>query len=116
MLLDFLRILHAVTAGVLYSLFPYNIYVFNQFQVTVVANNSILSAYLVCTVTVNHVPQPPQFTMTAFEVNQDSAFPGSSIGTIKVSDHDGVSASLCDKRLCCSERLTLCGACLLSQL
>lgn len=65
-----------------------------QFLVTVVANNSILGAKMVCAITVLDMPEPPYFVVSSFEANQDSAFPGTSVGHVVAFDSDGETSLL----------------------
>jgi hypothetical protein len=68
-----------------------------QFTVTVIANNSYLGAELVCTITVTDVAEPPFFVTTAFEVNQDDAFPGTSVGFVVANDQDADDYAVYEK-------------------
>ncbi len=61
-----------------------------QFLAVIIANNSVLSAKMACTVLVIDVPEPPEFVGTALEVQQSTAFPSSEIGSISVVDEDGM--------------------------
>lgn len=67
-----------------------------QFTVAVTASNSMLASEELCTIIVSNVPAPPYFVRTAFDLSQQTAFPGSFVGTIIALDVDGTSfASLC---------------------
>jgi hypothetical protein len=56
--------------------------------VTIIANNTYLAAEMQCVVNVIDVPEPPFFVATTFEVNQDDAFPGTSVGFVVATDED----------------------------
>lgn len=85
------------TAGELRTASVYNYNGLSQFPVGIVASNGILSATLVCQVTVIFVPEPPTVSGFTFAVTRDAAFPLKYLGQITAVDHDPGEfvASLC---------------------
>jgi hypothetical protein len=59
-----------------------------QFYITVIASNELLTSSLACLVTVVDINEPPVVLPTMFTIDEDDAFPLTSLGVLNAVDED----------------------------
>jgi hypothetical protein len=80
-----------------------------QFYITVVARNELLSSSLTCLVTIADVNEPPIILPNTFTIDEDAAFPMTSMGVLNAVDDDAGTchSPASPSRLCASTFLMI---------